>query len=121
MTYEAKHPFQFAHMVFFQLADRTPVMMRAFVDACQNYLHQPNLQIYFSVGLRDVEIQRDVSATDFDVSMHIIFADRADYDEYAASKEHDEFITATAGMSTARRVFDSYLAPPAASKNNAKS
>jgi hypothetical protein len=69
-------------------------------------------QVHFSVGLRAVDIARDVSDTGFDVSMHIIFENKKKYDEYAASDTHEQFITATAGMSTGRSVLDSYIERP---------
>jgi hypothetical protein len=109
MDRKDSHPFPFAHMVFFQLADRTPTMMTKYIEACEKYLSGHPGQILFSVGPRDVEIQRDVSAVDFDIAMHMVFENRAVYDEYASDPRHEEFITATAGMSTGRRVFDSYL------------
>jgi len=99
----------FAHMVFFQLMDLSDHAVDTFLDACVTYLSEHPGQVHFSVGLRAVDIARDVSDTGFDVAMHIIFINRQKYNEYAASKKHDEFITATAGMSTGRRVFDSYI------------
>ncbi len=107
-------------MVFFQLADRNPALMSKYIDACKRYLSGHAGQVLFAVGPRDIEIQRDVSALDFDVAMHIVFENRDAYDAYAADPRHEEFITETAGMSTGRRVFDSYLTsmtikPPEAS------
>jgi hypothetical protein len=52
---------------------------------------------------------RDVSATNFEISIHMIFKDFAAYQKYAASKQHDDFITHSAGMSPGRVVFDSFL------------
>lgn len=120
MPYQESHPFPFAHMVFFQLADRNPALMSKYIDACKRYLSGHAGQVLFAVGPRDIEIQRDVSALDFDVAMHIVFENRDAYDAYAADPRHEEFITETAGMSTGRRVFDSYLTsmtikPPEAS------
>jgi len=99
----------FAHMVFFQLMDLSEHAIDTFLDACVEYLSGHPGQVHFSVGLRAVDIARDVSDTSFDVSMHIIFESKKKYDEYAASESHEAFITATAGMSTGRRVLDSYI------------
>src|ERR1700704_2199830 len=109
MDRKDSHPFPFAHMVYFQMADRTPTIMTKYIDACEKYLAGHLGQILFAVGPRDVEIQRDVSAVDFDIAMHIVFENRKAYDEYASDPRHEEFITVTAGMSSGRRVFDSYL------------
>jgi hypothetical protein len=99
----------FAHMVFFQLMDLSDHAIDTFLDACVTYLSGHPGQVHFSVGLRAVDIARDVSDTGFDVAMHIVFENREKYNEYAASKTHEEFITVTAGMSTGRRVLDSYI------------
>ena len=109
MAYESAHPFPLAHMVFFKLTDRSLPEATKFMDYCIRYLSGHPGQLHFSVGLRDVEISRDVSNTDFDVAMHIVFSSRDAYEGYAASPEHDEFIVETAGRSSARQVCDSYL------------
>jgi hypothetical protein len=85
-----------------------------FIEACVNYLSGHPGQVHFSVGLRAVDIARDVSDVSFDVSMHIVFDSRASYNLYAASNQHEVFITETAGLSTGRRVFDSYIEAPVA-------
>jgi hypothetical protein len=99
----------FAHMVFFQLMDLSDHAIGVFLEACVTFLSGHPGQVHFSVGLRAVDIARDVSDAGFDVAMHIIFENREKYNEYAASRTHEEFITATAGMSTGRRVLDSYI------------
>ncbi|RVD31779.1 Dabb family protein [Mesorhizobium sp. M4B.F.Ca.ET.017.02.2.1] len=99
----------FAHMVFFQLLDFSDPAVDAFLDYCVKYLSNHDGQVHFSLGLRAVDIHRDVSDSSFDVAMHIIFENRGKYDDYAASQPHQDFITETAGMSTGRRVLDSYI------------
>ena len=99
-----------AHMVFFSLADATEAMIKQYEGYCYQYLSGHPGQVHFSVGARVVDIQRDVSASDFDVAMHIIFDSRKSYNAYAKSSRHEEFITQTAGLSNGRRVFDTYLA-----------
>jgi hypothetical protein len=112
MTDQSSAAPKLAHMVFFLLADNGAQFARDFMEACIKYLSPVaghNGQYHFSVGLRDVDIARDVSATDFDVAMHIIFDDQKSYDLYSKSEEHEDFITATAGMSPSRKVLDSFL------------
>jgi hypothetical protein len=102
--------FPFAHIVFFSLADRSRVTRRRFIAACHEYLGKGHAGLtHFSVGARATEMQRDVSDLGFDVAMHMIFDSKASYEEYTQAPSHQAFITATAGMSTGRRVFDSYL------------
>lgn len=99
----------FAHMFFFQLCDTNPKLVKDFIDFCQKYLGGHQGQIHFSVGLRALEINRDVSGTNFEVSVHMIFKNKKAFDDYSNSKTHEEFITKSAGMSPVRIVYDSYL------------
>ena len=117
----------FAHMFFFQLADTSRELVQRFIDLCVKYLGGHPGQRHFSVGVRALEINRDVSGTDFEVSVHMIFDDSAAFQAYSASKSHEVFITESAGMSPVRIVYDSYLSVlmeqtpkgrPARSKSN---
>jgi hypothetical protein len=99
----------FAHMFFFQLSDTSKELMKDFLDLCVKYLSQHAGQEYFSVGYRALEINRSVSALDFEVSIHMVFTNSAAFDKYSKSKRHDEFITHSAGMSPNRTVYDSFL------------
>jgi hypothetical protein len=99
----------FAHMFFFQLADKSPDFVDSFIALCVKYLGGHASQLHFSVGVRALEINRNVSATDFEVSVHIIFKNIEAFQEYSKSPMHEEFITQSAGMSPGRIVYDSYL------------
>lgn len=99
----------FAHMFFFQLSDTSKELVDDFIGLCVKYLsHHPGQQ-HFSVGCRALEIQRNVSALDFEISVHMIFEDFTAYQNYSQSRNHDEFITQSAGMSPSRSVYDSFL------------
>ncbi len=99
----------FAHMFFFQLSDTSKELVQDFIDLCVKYLsHHPG-QEHFSVGWRALEISRNVSATNFEISIHMIFTNMKAYQKYAESKSHNDFITHSAGMSPTRMVFDSFL------------
>jgi hypothetical protein len=106
-------------MVYFKLADRLPGTKARFIEYCRKYLSRFPGQIHFSVGPRDVEMQRDVNARDFDVAMNMIFNSKAAYEAYANADRHKEFIFQTAGMSTTRKVYDSFI-DKGARKTNAK-
>lgn len=99
----------FAHMVFFTLTDRSMTTRTRFVEACHRYLAGHDGQTHFSVGTRATEMQRPVNDLSFNVAMHMIFIDKEAYEAYTRDPRHEEFVTATAGLSTDRRVFDSYL------------
>jgi hypothetical protein len=99
----------FAHMFFFQLVDTSRDLVQAFTDLCVEYLGQHPGQRHFSVGVRALEINRDVSGTNFEVSVHMIFDNIAAFQAYSNSDKHKKFITESAGMSPERIVYDSYL------------
>ena len=101
----------FVHLTFFRLADTSDELVRRFLDACKKHLASHDGMIHFSVGSRALAIRRDVSALDFDIAMHMIFRDFESFQAYAASDRHQEFITETAGMSTGRIVYDSFVEP----------
>jgi hypothetical protein len=99
----------FAHMFFFQLYDTSTDLVDRFISLCERYLSGYPGQEHFSVGVRALEINRDVSGTNFEVSVHMIFKDIAAYNVYSNHEDHEKFITESAGMSPVRIVYDSYL------------
>lgn len=109
MAFKTQHPYPLAHMVYFKLVDRLPETKKRFLKYCRDYLSNHPGLTYFSVGTRAVEMQRDVNAKDFDVAMNMIFDSLESYNAYRSAPRHKEFITVTAGMSTARKVYDSYI------------
>jgi hypothetical protein len=99
----------FAHMFFFQLSDTSRELVDHFIELSRKYLSDHPGQQHFSVGVRALEINRDVSGTNFEVSVHMIFENIAAFNAYSLSDRHEEFITQSAGMSPERIVYDSYL------------
>jgi len=98
----------FAHVTYFQLADTSKELIEKFMDICVKYLSGYPGQVYFSVGPRALDINRDVSATNFDISLQMIFSSFADYDGYSKDPRHDNFVTQSAGMVITRIVYDSF-------------
>jgi hypothetical protein len=80
-----------AHHVFFTLKDRSDEAAQTLLAACQKYLDQHDGVVDFSVGTRDKELDREVNR-DFDVSLHVIFQDRAAHDVYQTHERHLQFI-----------------------------
>ena len=107
--YKDKKSKPFAHMFFFQLSDTSPELVDRFVELCRKYLGGHPGQRHFSIGIRALEINRDVSGKNFEVSVHMIFDNIGAFNDYSASPTHEEFITESAGMSPERIVYDSYL------------
>jgi hypothetical protein len=99
----------FAHMFFFQLSDTSKELVNDFIDLCVKYLSGHPGQEHFSVGCRALEINRNVSAVNFEIAIHMIFTNLKAFEKYSESKKHDEFITHSAGMSPNRIVYDSFL------------
>jgi len=99
----------FAHMFFFQLSDTSQELVNDFIELCRTYLSGHRGQRHFSIGVRALEINRDVSGTNFEVSVHMIFENMAAFNHYSESPSHEKFITQSAGMSPERIVYDSYL------------
>jgi hypothetical protein len=110
ILYKDKPKKPFAHMFFFQLCDTSPDLVDRFVDLCEKYLGGHPGQQHFSIGVRALEIHRDVSGTNFEVSVHMIFDDIDAFNAYSESSTHEDFISESAGMSPERIVYDSYLA-----------
>src|SRR5688500_955122 len=96
----------FAHMFFFQLSDTSKELVQDFIDLSIKYLSQHPGQEHFSIGCRALEINRSVSATNFEIAIHMIFTNEAAYKTYSENQRHLDFITHSAGMSPTRIVYD---------------
>ncbi len=97
-----------AHHVFFTLKDRSDAAAQRLVQACQTYLDRHPGTVDFAVGRREPEYDRPVNAH-YDVSLHVIFQDRAAHDAYQTSPEHVKFIEENQESWADVRVFDSNL------------
>lgn len=80
-----------AHHVFFTLKDNSDQAVDSLVRDCQEYLDGHDGVVDFSVGRRDPELDRPVNVK-FDVSLHVIFQDRATHDVYQTAPRHLTFI-----------------------------
>ena len=101
-----------AHMVFFTLKDHSKESVDAFVKDCEKYLTKHEGVTSFSVGHRAEDVEEPPSVKDFDVALHVVFADRKYRDKYLKSQRHDDFVAAIRSKMEKARVFDSYLAKP---------
>ncbi|WP_153559439.1 Dabb family protein [Roseimaritima sediminicola] len=103
---------QLAHMVFFTVTEDTEQNGEALIAACQEYLSGHDGTVYFSVGSRARDLEREVNDRDFDVALHLVFADKKAYDKYATHPRHLKFIEENKDRWSKVRVFDSYLSQP---------
>ena len=118
-TISAAEP-QLSHAVYFTLKDRTPDAKEKLVKGCREFLSGHEGTVYFAVGVLAEELQREVNDREFDVSLLIVFANKAAHDAYQTNPRHLKFIEEYSEVWESVRVFDSYLAgtrrAPAASR-----
>lgn len=97
-----------AHHVFFTLEDSTDENIATLIQACQKYLTDHDGVADFSVGRRVPDLNRPVNAN-YDVSLHVVFDDRAAHDAYQIAPRHLEFIAEQKPTWKQVQVFDSDL------------
>tara|TARA_R110002049_G_scaffold72490_3_gene187294 strand:+ start:69956 stop:70264 length:309 start_codon:yes stop_codon:yes gene_type:complete len=97
-----------AHHVFFTLKDRSDESAEKLIAACEKYLDDHDGLVDFSVGTREKELNRPVNG-DYDVSLHVIFQDRAAHDAYQTAERHLKFIEEQQDSWASVQVFDSNL------------
>jgi hypothetical protein len=102
---------QIGHMVFFKLKDPSPAAKEKLVAECEKYLEKHDGVVYFSAGVIGDAFKREVNDRDFDVALHLVFADKAAHDKYQDHPEHLKFIDGNKATWEKVRVFDSEIAP----------
>lgn len=100
---------QMAHMVFFKAAEQPTDAADKLAAACEKHLSGHEGTVYFSVGIRDKEMERDVNDTDFDVALHLVFENKAAYEKYAEHPRHLKFIEENKSLWAGVRVLDSLI------------
>ena len=100
---------QLAHVVYFSLKDKSPEKQQSLVAACEKYLKPQPGVVFYSSGVREADLQREVNDTDFDVSLMLVFESRESHDRYQTDATHDAFIAEQKDNWAAVRVFDSRL------------
>jgi quinol monooxygenase YgiN len=99
------------HMVFFELKDKSPEAKKKLVDACYKYLKNHEGVLYFSAGPRAEDAKEPVSATDWDVALHIVFKDAAALKKYIPHPDHQKFISENKDSWKGVKVYDSHVDP----------
>jgi hypothetical protein len=99
-----------AHMVFFGLKDSSKESRDKFIASCEKYLSGHEGCVYFSVGTRAEDVDEPVTVKDFDVALHVVFANKEGKLAYLKSPRHDKFVEENRPLFGKVRVFDSYLA-----------
>src|SRR5580693_6322413 len=108
---------QVAHMVYFKLKDSSGANRAKLAAACKLFLTGHEGAVSFAVGTLAGDLNGPFNDHDFDVSLHLVFVDKAALDKYHTSSRHDKFLEENKETWEKVRVFDSYLSPalPAAS------
>ena len=102
------------HNVFFKLKDSSAENCQKLVASCKKYLTDHPGTTFFAAGTVS-DLDRPVNDRDFDVGLHVIFANRAAHDEYQTAERHLQFIAENRETWDKVRVFDSDAFPvPAA-------
>jgi hypothetical protein len=98
-----------AHNVFFALKDRSAAAKQKLVAACKKYLTGHPGTVYFACGTLAEALERPVNVRDFDVSLHLVFANQAAHDAYQDAPRHHEFVAECKDNWASVRVFDSVV------------
>jgi hypothetical protein len=98
-----------AHNVYFTLKDNSAESKKKLVDACRKHLSKHEGEVFFAAGSRAEDFQREVNDRDFDVSLHIVFKDKAAHDKYHDAPRHKQFIAENKDNWKKVRVFDTYV------------
>jgi len=110
---------QLAHMVYFKLKDNSDGSRAKLVASCKLLLNGHEGTVSFATGTLAGDFTREVNDRDFDVSLHLVFVNKAAHDKYQEHPRHLKFVEENKENWEKVRVFDSYLspAPPAPPAN----
>jgi hypothetical protein len=100
---------QLAHMVYFKLKDNSGNARAKLIAACKLQLSKHEGEVAFGVGTLAGDMVRDVNDRDWDVSLQIVFVNKAAHDKYQDHPRHEQFIAECKDNWEKVRVFDTYL------------
>jgi Stress responsive A/B Barrel Domain len=98
-----------AHNVFFSLHDKSPEARAKLIHSAKTHLTAHAGVLFFAVGELAPGLNRPVNDQDFDVALHIVFADQAHHDLYQDAPRHHKFIEESKEGWAKVRVFDSIV------------
>jgi hypothetical protein len=102
---------QIGHMVYFSLKEPTAEGIERLEASCRKYLTDHPGVVYFGVGPREMDLQREVNDQQFHVALQVVFADRKAHDDYQVSERHQQFIAENRESWAQVRVFDAAVRP----------
>jgi hypothetical protein len=95
-----------AHIVYLTLKDKSPAAVQKQVELCKKYLTDHSGALFFAVGTRTPDLNREVNDKEFDVALHVVFKDRPAHDRYQSDPRHLKFIEESKPNWAKARVFD---------------
>jgi type II secretion system protein G len=98
-----------AHDVYFSLNDNSPAAKERLIASCKKYLTGHPGTVRFAVGPIADDVKRDVDDLEFNVALHLVFKNKAAYDQYVTSERHLKCIAENKENTKKVRVFDSYV------------
>lgn len=93
------------HNVYFTLKDKSDEKADALIASCKKYLKPQPGVIFFACG-KVADFDRSVNDRDWEVGLHVIFADQEAHDRYQGDAEHKKFIEENKENWEKVRVFD---------------
>jgi hypothetical protein len=102
---------QVAHMVYFKLKDNSGANRAKLAASCKLLLSGHEGTVSFAVGTLAGDLNGPFNDHDYDVSLHLVFVNKAALDKYHAHSRHDKFLEENKETWEKVRVFDSYLSP----------
>lgn len=98
---------RYVHAVFFSFKEGTPHAEREALvaDSIEQLSKIPSVRKIDS-GPRDLQADRDVNVTDFDIGLVVYFDDKAGYDLYEKHPIHEEYVQKHRTNWAKVRVFD---------------
>jgi hypothetical protein len=104
-----------AHLVYFKLKDNSGANRAKLSAACKLYLSGHPGTVSFATGTRAGDLNGEYNDREFDVSLHLVFANKEAHDKYQEHPRHQKFIEENLASLEKVRVFDSYLSSVLAS------
>ena len=99
------------HDVYFTLKDNSPEAKKKLVAACKKYLTEHTGAVHFSAGTLAEDVKSPVNDREFDVALHLVFKNKAAFDQYVVADRHKAFVEENKDGWKKVRVFDSAVEP----------
>ena len=95
-----------SHDVYFTLKNQSPYAQQQLLLACPKYLSGHPGVVFYAAGTLNQQLRREVNDFDFDVSLQVVFVDKAAHDAYQSHPQHLQFIAENKPNWAKVRVFD---------------